>query len=447
MGIFNNRLFVRLLKYNNLSLVSRSQNNCFLDRDFHHSDIRFTFFLIFLMLLTLKRKTFKNTKYFSVSSFHAIAVNVSIATWVYNILISLSGDVQLNPGPKNKSDVNFSICHLNLNSIAAHNYAKVLLLQAYIAVYKFDIICISETYLDTSITSDDGISVYDGSSFNSFRKNSDNSELKRHLVSLQERVKGSTESSKQNYYYRIANKLNNTQKNPKSYWSLLKIVLNNKKIPLTPPLFHENHFIMDFKEMDFKENAELLNSFFSKPCSLITNNSKLPTSSSYLTDKSLPTITFSAEDIRKIIRSINPNKAHGHDNLNTRMLKLCGDAIYDPLEMTFNQALISGSFPSYWKKANIVPIHKKGNKQTLKNFRPVSLLPICSKIFERLIFNEMFRFFRHNKLTTTNQSGFKLGGSCINQLLSIAHEIYKSFDDGLEVRAVFLDISKAFDKV
>ena len=192
--------------------------------------------------------------------------------------------------------------------------------------------------------------------FNSFRKNTDNSELKRHLVSLQERVKASTESSKQKYYYRIANKLNNTQKKPKSYGSLLKIVLNNKKIPLTPPLFHENRFIMDFKEMDFKENAELFNSFFSKPCFLITNNSKLPTSSSYLTDKSLPTITFSAEDIRKFIRSINPKKAHGHDNLNTRMLKLFGDAICDPLEMTFNQALISGSFPSDWKKANIVPI-------------------------------------------------------------------------------------------
>ena len=109
--------------------------------------------------------------------------------------------------------------------------------------------------------------------------------------------------------------------------------------------------------------------------------------------------------------------------------------------------LVSGSFPCDWKKANIVPIHKKGDKQTLKNCRPVSLLPICGKIFERIIFNEMIRFFLDNKLILTNQSGFKPGDSCINQLLSITHEIYKSFDDGLEVRSVFLDISKAFDKV
>ena len=77
----------------------------------------------------------------------------------------------------------------------------------------------------------------------------------------------------------------------------------------------------------------------------------------------------------------------------------------------------------------------------------MSLLPICGKFLERLMFNEMFNFFIENKLISSNQSGFKPGDSCINQLLSITHEIYESFDVGLEVRSVFLDISKAFDKV
>ena len=95
----------------------------------------------------------------------------------------------------------------------------------------------------------------------------------------------------------------------------------------------------------------------------------------------------------------------------------------------------------------LFPVHKKGNKQTLENYRPVSLLPICGKIFERLIYNSLFEFFIANELISSNQSGFKPGDSCINQLLSIIHEIYKSFDDGYEVRGVFLDISKAFDKV
>ena len=77
----------------------------------------------------------------------------------------------------------------------------------------------------------------------------------------------------------------------------------------------------------------------------------------------------------------------------------------------------------------------------------MSLLPIGGKILERLMFNEMFNFFIENKLISSNQSGFKPGDSCINQLLSITHEIYESFDEGLEVRSVFLDISKAFGKV
>ena len=72
------------------------------------------------------------------------------------------------------------------------------------------------------------------------------------------------------------------------------------------------------------------------------------------------------------------------------MLKVCGTSVYKPLEIIFNQCLETGVFPSEWKKGNIVPIHKKGDKQILQNYRPVSLLPICGKILERLMFNEMF---------------------------------------------------------
>ena len=96
------------------------------------------------------------------------------------------------------------------------------------------------------------------------------------------------------------------------------------------------------------------------------------------------------------------------------------------------------------KKGNIVPIFKKGGKQNIKNYRLVSLLSICSKIFERIIYDNMLKYFLDNNL---KQSGFRPGDSCINQLLSVTHDIFTSFDNGLEVRAAFLDISKAFDKV
>ena len=80
----------------------------------------------------------------------------------------------------------------------------------------------------------------------------------------------------------------------------------------------------------------------------------------------------------------------------------------------------------------------------LKNYRPISLLPICGKNFERLIYNDLFIFFTDNNLISPNQSGFRPGDSCVNQLIAITHEICKSFDDGLEVRRAFLRYIKGF---
>ena len=93
------------------------------------------------------------------------------------------------------------------------------------------------------------------------------------------------------------------------------------------------------------------------------------------------------------------------------------------------------------------PVHNKGDKKILKNYRPISFVPIDDKILERLFYDRIFEFFIEKYFISKNQSAFKPGDSCINQLLYITHEIYQSCDDSLDVRAVCLDISKAFDKV
>ena len=259
---------------------------------------------------------------------------------------------------------------------------------------------------------------------------------------LQYQLNMSIEESKEKYYTKLSSRLADPLTSPKTYWSILKTFLNNKKIPCIPPLFHENKFITDFRE-----KAELFNHFFVNQCSLLSNNSVLPTNLPQLTSKCLDSIHFSSSDIVKIISRLDPNKAHGHDMLSIRMIKLCGNSICKPLSIIFKDCLSEGKFPHEWKKANVVPVHKKGNKQSLENYRPISLLPICSKIFGRLIYNEMFTFFTENNLISPNHSGFRPGESCVNQLFAITHKIYKSFDEGFEVRGVFLDISKAFDKV
>ena len=102
-----------------------------------------------------------------------------------------------------------------------------------------------------------------------------------------------------------------------------------------------------------------------------------------------------------------------------------------------------------WKLANGTSILKKGDNQSIINYRPISLLSICGKIFEKIIFNNLYSNLNANNLITKNQSGFRPGDYTTNQLLFLADETHQTFVDpkSLEVRAVFLDISKAFDKV
>ena len=133
------------------------------------------------------------------------------------------------------------------------------------------------------------------------------------------------------------------------------------------------------------------------------------------------------------------------------MIKLCGNSITFPLFKIFTTSLKTGVFPDYWKKGNIVLVHKKSSKEIVSNYRPISLLPIFSKVFEKIIFQSIYKYFHNNDLQaiTYKQSGFRPRDSCVNQLISITHEIYRSFDcnPSLETRGVFLDMSKAFDKV
>ena len=104
------------------------------------------------------------------------------------------------------------------------------------------------------------------------------------------------------------------------------------------------------------------------------------------------------------------------------MLKLCDEAICRPLNIIFKTYLNTGKFPSEWKRGNVVSIHKEDDKRNVKNYRTASLLPICGKIFERLIYNVLYGFLSDNNLLSPNQSGFRSGDSFINQLLSVNHE-------------------------
>ena len=184
-------------------------------------------------------------------------------------------------------------------------------------------------------------------------------------------------------------------------------------------------------------------------CIPLKSNSFLPVNQIFLTQSRLVSLDFDEDEILKIIRALNINKAHGHDDISIRMIKICDNTLIKPLTILFKHCIQSSRYPDIWKKSNIIPVHKKNDKGLVNNYRPISLLPIFGKIFEKIIFNKIYNFLSEEKLLNPNQSGFRPSDSCINQLISITHEIFEAFDCNppLEVRSIFLDISKAFDKV
>ena len=107
------------------------------------------------------------------------------------------------------------------------------------------------------------------------------------------------------------------------------------------------------------------------------------------------------------------------------MVQLSCVSIAKPLFLIFKNCFNASTFPAEWKKSNVIPIHKKGDKKIISNYRPISLLPIFSKIFEKIIFNNLYNYMDENHFFNPNQSGFRLGDSCVHQLISITYNILK----------------------
>ena len=112
------------------------------------------------------------------------------------------------------------------------------------------------------------------------------------------------------------------------------------------------------------------------------------------------------------------DKAHGWDQLSIRMIKTCGDAVTFPLKFIFKSMINKGAFYDDWKESNVVPIHKKESENLIKNYRPKTLLPIFSKVFERLVFNTLFNFF--SKMNYSHPASLAL-----YQVIPIFHNYYQ----------------------
>ena len=222
-------------------------------------------------------------------------------------------------------------------------------------------------------------------------------------------AKAEWKKCKFNYYFDLNEKLLNKNTSSKTWWKLCKQELGISKKSLIPPLIVDGEIITD----DVLK-CEALNNYFALQCTKIVP----PTSASFLAIEKTKLLSSSAvpilddvvvnqTDIINVTNSVNINKSSGTDSVSNLILKKCGVQLSVPLSILFNSSLSDACFPSAWKKADVYPVHKKGDPLVCSNYRPISFLSSTSKLLERLVFNQLYEFCQANNLLTSKNSGFK----------------------------------------
>ncbi|CAM5090545.1 unnamed protein product, partial [Natator depressus] len=153
------------------------------------------------------------------------------------------------------------------------------------------------------------------------------------------------------------------------------------------------------------------------------------------------------EVVRDYLEKLDVHKSMGPDELHPRVLKELADVIAEPLAIIFENSWRMGEVPDDWKKANVVPIFKKGKKEDPGNYRPVSLTSVPGKIMEQVLKESILKHLDESKVIRNSQHGFTKGRSCLTNLIAFYDEITGSVDEGKAVDVLFLDFSKAFDTV
>ena len=175
------------------------------------------------------------------------------------------------------------------------------------------------------------------------------------------------DTAKDNYFKSLERRRTDGETGIKAYWQTINKILNQNKVTCIPPppLFEDNVFVTNFQT-----KAVIFIEHFVQQCSLINNSSQLP---AFITKTSsvLETISIDSAKILSLIRSLNTNKAHGWDDLSISMIKICDYSIVRPLCLIYECCIESGQYPQAWKRANVLPVHKKGSEQLKKNYRPI----------------------------------------------------------------------------
>lgn len=159
----------------------------------------------------------------------------------------------------------------------------------------------------------------------------------------------------------------------------------------------------------------------------------------------ISSVEITRDKVEKVLSHLDTCKGAGPDGIPPLFLKNTSSSICVPVSIIFNKCIDEGVFPTIWKTANITPIYKDGDKHNVENYRPISLLPALSKVFERLVHNEVYANLQG--VLIAEQHGFVMNRSTVTNLLLYTNYLFESMDRGIQVDSVYTDFRKAFDRV
>ena len=200
---------------------------------------------------------------------------------------------------------------------------------------------------------------------------------------------------------------------------------------------------------DSKFMAEELNAFFASSFTL-ENTENISSSNVKFkgdSEEKRTDLNITPELVRKHLLKLKWNKSPGPDNIGSSLLLDICDYISEPLSLIFNRSIHLKQVPTDWKHANVTPIFKKGDKSDPGNYRPISLTSQICKVLESILRDIIVNHLNTHTLLLKSQHGFTKGKFCLTDLLSFLEDVTKAIDEGKPLDVIYLDFSKAFDKV
>ena len=224
---------------------------------------------------------------------------------------------------------------------------------------------------------------------------------------------------------------------PKLFWSFHSMKSKRKRIPEIV-YYNETH------STNPTTKVELFNQFFRSVYSAPISEKTFPIDD-VVNPNLLSSIKTTSSEVKRILQNLDVNKATGADNIPARILKVCSEELSKPLALLYNRSFSVGRVPVQWKLANISPVHKANERDRVDNYRSISLLSIPGKCQERIVYSAIYSHV--SAYLSDWQHGFVKGRSTATQLILTHHKWAKALDEGHQVDVVFLDFSKAFDRV